>query len=366
MLYLTMSARSIPISLFRFSGTLLHPKINCRFCSTSDGDGSAKSDNTKLFDFLNKQKKLQTKPSKPVQLKAKPVKKNIPETSSSSSSSSSSDEEIDEDLALATKKVAASTTIKIKNADDKERVKKIVETDLTRKLKALHLETKTSRQKSEVQDVGNDDVLMAMKVMKEPESKEKLHPAEKTFKELTPQQRDFLMERKRKRAEMKNKQLIEAYVPMNLFEAEKPMGIFQDVVSDEQKIESSTILKTWQAISNREMQILKTQPPRNLIEDMASMTDKGILWHFPIDNEQGINQDEMDSFIEHVFLERHIEEWCPQTGPLRDFMEAVCTTLSKNAFMTAEKKLEYIDWFRDYFNRPHQKDILTISGALDG
>ena len=97
-----MSARSLPIHLFRFSGTLLHPKINCRLCSTSDGDGGAKSDNTKLFDFLNKQKRLQKEKSpKPVQMKAKPVKRNITQTSSSSSSSSSSsesDEELDENL----------------------------------------------------------------------------------------------------------------------------------------------------------------------------------------------------------------------------------------------------------------------------
>ena len=197
---------------------------------------------------------------------------------------------------MATKKVAASTARKIKDDDVKEQVKQIVETDLTRKLKALQMETKAGRQKSEVVDVGKDDILMAMKVMKEPESKEKLDPAAK-FKELTPQQRDFLNERKRKRAEMKNKQLVEAYVPINLFEAEKPMGIFQDVVSEEQKTESSTILKTWQAISEREMRILKTQSPRNLIEDMAGMTDKGILWHFPIDNEQGINEDEVYEYF---------------------------------------------------------------------
>ena len=41
------------------------------------------------------------------------------------------------------------------------------------------------------------------------------------------------------------------------------------------------------------MRILTTQTPKNLIEDMASMTDKGILWHFPINNEQGINEDEV-------------------------------------------------------------------------
>ena len=67
-----------------------------------------------------------------------------------------------------------------------------------------------------------------------------------------------------------------------------------------------------------------------------------------------------------LFFLLSIEEWCPQTGPLRDFMEAICTTLSKNAFMTAEKKVEYIVWFRDYFDQPHQKDILSLSGALDG
>ena len=44
------------------------------------------------------------------------------------------------------------------------------------------------------------------------------------------------------------------------------------------------------------MGILKTQPPRNLIEDMTKMTDQGILWHFPIDNEQGIDQEQVCMF----------------------------------------------------------------------
>lgn len=41
------------------------------------------------------------------------------------------------------------------------------------------------------------------------------------------------------------------------------------------------------------MGILTTQSPRNLIEDMASMTEKGILWNFPINNEQGIDEDKV-------------------------------------------------------------------------
>ena len=73
----------------------------------------------------------------------------------------------------------------------------------------------------------------------------------------------------------------------------------------------------------------------------------------------------MDSFIEHVFLEQHLESWCPETGPVREFMELVCTTLSKNAFMTADKKKEYILWFKNYFAQPEQKDILKVSGVIE-
>jgi len=75
---------------------------------------------------------------------------------------------------------------------------------------------------------------------------------------------------------------------------------------------------------------------------------------------------QVESFIEHVFLEKHLEEWCPQSGPVREFMEVVCTTLSKNAFMTAAHKKDYIVWFRNYFEQPEQKDILRASGALEG
>ena len=77
MSHFKMSASLIPRNLFRLSGTLLHPKINSRLCSTSGGnDGSDKSDNTKLLDILSKQKKKHTK----VELKAKPIKRNVPKS----------------------------------------------------------------------------------------------------------------------------------------------------------------------------------------------------------------------------------------------------------------------------------------------
>ena len=91
-----MTASLLPRNIFRLSGTLLHPNVNRRLCSTSGGNdgGDKKDENTKLLDFLSKQKKIHKKSAKPVELKAKPVKKNIPKKDSSSSSSSDSDEEL--------------------------------------------------------------------------------------------------------------------------------------------------------------------------------------------------------------------------------------------------------------------------------
>lgn len=366
MSHFAMTTSFLPRHIFGLNRTLHQTQyISCRLCST-DGGGGGKNDSKKLNDILASLKvKPKKQPTKPIGLKAKPIRKNISK-SSSSSSSSDSDGELGDNLVSVTKNLAKSTAknLKGKNDDDKEKLKVTIETDLSRKLKEMALGTRQSRQKSEVkgETPGNQqaDILMNMKV--QPKEKKDVKP----FKppELTEEQKQFMEKMKKRRQEKFNKQIAQAYVPINLFEAEKPLEIFQPVQNEESS--TTTILKTWHAISDREMRILTAQPPRNLIEDMANMTDKGILWHFPINNEQGINEEEMDSFIEHVFLERHIESWCPESGPLRDFMEAVCTTLSKNAFMTAEKKLEYINWFRDYFDQPDQKDILTISGVLDG
>jgi small subunit ribosomal protein S31 len=81
------------------------------------------------------------------------------------------------------------------------------------------------------------------------------------------------------------------------------MGIFQVSQSEDTTCET---LKTWQAISNREMGILTTQSPRNLIEDMASMTEKGILWHFPINNEQGIDEDQV-GILRYIFFRNQVD-----------------------------------------------------------
>jgi small subunit ribosomal protein S31 len=67
-------------------------------------------------------------------------------------------------------------------------------------------------------------------------------------------------------------------------------------------------------------------------------------------------------FTEHVFLEHHLEPWCPEKGPVRHFMELVCVGLSKNPYITLQMKLEHINWFRDYFDKKRQ--ILQDTGAV--
>ncbi len=60
-----------------------------------------------------------------------------------------------------------------------------------------------------------------------------------------------------------------------------------------------------------------------------------------------------------------MESWCPKSGAVRQFMEIVCTALSRNPHITVAKKLEHIQWFQDYFEEPGHHDILRAAGALE-
>ena len=51
------------------------------------------------------------------------------------------------------------------------------------------------------------------------------------------------MERTRKRAMARNKQLVQEYQPTDLFGAEKPLGIFNAIESDDTSLESADTLR---------------------------------------------------------------------------------------------------------------------------
>lgn len=71
--------------------------------------------------------------------------------------------------------------------------------------------------------------------------------------------------------------------------------------------------------------------------------------------------DQEEHFSEHIFLEQHLEDWCPTKGPIRHFMELVCVGLSKNPYLSAKEKREHIMWFKEYFDS--KKDLLKELGA---
>lgn len=139
---------------------------------------------------------------------------------------------------------------------------------------------------------------------------------------------------------------------MNLF-GEKPLGIFQPN-ADLQA--SPDILTTWSRLQERELALAVTHPPANHFQKMALWTEQGKLWQFPIDNEQGLDDESKVCFTEHIFLDRHLEGWCPPRGPIRHFMELVCVGLSKNPYYSVQQKIDHIQWFRQYFDE--KKDLL--------
>lgn len=144
-------------------------------------------------------------------------------------------------------------------------------------------------------------------------------------------------------------------VSVNIFGGQ-PLNIF-DKTDDK-----PDICQTWANLEARELRLAVTHPPRNYFEKMALWTEQGKVWKFPIDNEQGWEEEHLTDFTEHVMLEMHLEDWCPQRGPVRHFMELVCVGLSKNNFLSAKEKYDHIMWYKGYFEEKKETlgDLMTL------
>lgn len=137
---------------------------------------------------------------------------------------------------------------------------------------------------------------------------------------------------------------------VDLFGSE-PLGIFTSTQGT-----PTEFLKTWEYLEKRELRLSITHPPSNYFEKMALWTEQGKLWRFPIDNEQDIGAEKEVDFTEHIFLEEHLEPWCPKKGPVRHFMELVTVGLSKNPYMSVQEKHDHINYYKEYFES--KKDVL--------
>jgi len=277
-------------------------------------------------------------------------------------------DDLDEEVVTATKGVA-----RMAKTENKKRK---TESDLLKKLLSVSQESKDAKKDNEVageSDSSSASVSMSsligdMKIEKskplkkptgDPDSKfdTKRSKSGEPFdkKELTMEQMAFLQKRaKMRRAESVKTQQLGS---VDLFSG-TPLGIFTEPLEESS---DKDLLKTWRACEQRELKMLSTPSPRNRLEEMVLLTKQGKLWHFPVDNEQGLDYSG-DPFYEHVFLEHHLDPWCPKMGPVRHFMEVVCLGLSKNPYVSSVKKQETILWFKEYFERPDNTDILIHSG----
>lgn len=91
-----------------------------------------------------------------------------------------------------------------------------------------------------------------------------------------------------------------------------------------------------------------TFKPLNGIEELIRLTEEGKLWRFPIDNEQGLDAEKKVPFEEHVFLEDHLEDF-PKTQYVQSFMKTVTSGLARNHWMSVDRKLEVINFYKDFF-----------------
>ncbi|CAJ0931073.1 unnamed protein product, partial [Mesorhabditis belari] len=136
------------------------------------------------------------------------------------------------------------------------------------------------------------------------------------------------------------------------FGSSEKLGVF-----DATKNLQDVSLEFWRNCDLRAAKIAN-QPmgPRNAFEEQIEWTQKAKQWPYPIDNEYLLGDEEKVSFIDHVFLERHLPTLgIPRDGPIGHFMELVCVGLSKNPYMTAAKKREHLQWFSSYFNAEKQQ-----------
>lgn len=249
--------------------------------------------------------------------------------------------------------------------------KKRTESDLLRKLKGIAIEAEMAKKEDIVvgEDGGKDlsslfsdiKVEKAVKETKSLDDKfasrsvDSIKSKQDKQKDLTMEQLAFLQKRQKLRRQQLSQS--EQHTPIDLFGA-PPLNIFSGpMVGGKVGPE----LSTWRACVQRELRIMSTPSPRNALEEMILWTEQGRLWQFPVDNEQGLDYSE-DPFHKHVFLEHHLDPWCPLTGPVRHFMELVCIGLSKNPYVSSGKKLETILWFRNYFEREDNLEILVHGG----
>ncbi|XP_067648421.1 small ribosomal subunit protein mS31 [Eurosta solidaginis] len=240
--------------------------------------------------------------------------------------------------------------------------KQLVESELLAKLLGHNQEgsvksTSTDdTQTKPTNDLSLSELIVGMKIDRTQHPKEQTRGefVRRSIASKSKQQQEYQQyQRQPREASKERKREAATYTgSVNLYGSE-PLGIFKN---PGELRDMPDMLTTWAHLQENELKLLVTHPPANYFEKIALWTEQGKVWHFPIDNEQDLSIEVDVDFSEHIFLEQHLEGWCPERGPIRHYMELVCVGLSKNPYVTAKEKKEHILWYRDYFES--KKDIL--------
>ncbi|GAB0100795.1 28S ribosomal protein S31, mitochondrial [Sergentomyia squamirostris] len=237
---------------------------------------------------------------------------------------------------------------------------KQTEVELLKKLLDISSEASEAKIRTDGEDSSKlNDIIVGMKVerTKKPPKSE----SGTIFRRGTPSRRtsDDSERFQRERVDVRAPPVPKEFDRINLWSGQR-LNIFPTNTVQE----SEDPLKVWSLLKNRDLNKVFETPPRNYFEKMQRWTSEGKIWRFPIDNEQGLEEEGKIYFADHVFLEPHLEPWCPKSGPIRHFMELVCVGLSKNPYLTVKEKQDHIFWFRDYFDS--KKKLLQEIIVQDG
>lgn len=118
-------------------------------------------------------------------------------------------------------------------------------------------------------------------------------------------------------------------------------------------------LPVWSKLLRNELKVIRIAKPSNDFEEMITLTEEGKLWHYPIDNEQGIVKEKQVPFEDHIFFDDQLEKFS-ENEQIQSFMQYVTMGLGNNPWMTVERKREIIDWYLEYFEG--KKDLYKQAG----
>ncbi|XP_022089991.1 28S ribosomal protein S31, mitochondrial-like [Acanthaster planci] len=164
----------------------------------------------------------------------------------------------------------------------------------------------------------------------------------------------------------KQKQTVRRQQRKTLFDRSR-LNIFDPAADDaseahELSPKEPTVPSLWDKEEDKQLRQLTYSTINHGFDELIKWTDEGKIWHYPVDNEQGLEEEQEVPFHEHIFFD-HLLEDLPQIEPIQNFMELVCVGLGQNPYLTVQQKHDHILWFKTYFKE--REDVIREAMEAD-